>query len=93
MLECGMSVGDVTTSASQGKACAPIIYKPMPSLPLFTLFHCTWCPQDNKVSEGQQQWWQFKARHFDSVLLFKMGKFYEVSRAGLTSPVKVREYD
>ena len=34
--------------------------------------------QDNKVSEGQQQWWQFKAQNFDSVLLFKMGKFYEV---------------
>ncbi|GAX83197.1 hypothetical protein CEUSTIGMA_g10623.t1 [Chlamydomonas eustigma] len=33
----------------------------------------------NKVSEGQQQWcWQFKAANFDSVLLFKMGKFYEM---------------
>ncbi|GFH06764.1 DNA mismatch repair protein, partial [Haematococcus lacustris] len=31
-----------------------------------------------KVSEGQQQWWRFKAAHFDSVLLFKMGKFYEM---------------
>lgn len=35
-----------------------------------------------KVSEGQQQWWQFKSTHFDSVLLFKMGKFYEVRRGG-----------
>jgi hypothetical protein len=34
--------------------------------------------QTEKVSEGQQQWWSFKAAHFDSVLLFKMGKFYEV---------------
>lgn len=24
------------------------------------------------------QWWEFKARHFDCVLLFKMGKFYEL---------------
>ena len=22
--------------------------------------------------------WEFKAKHFDSVLLFKMGKFYEM---------------
>ncbi|DBA75103.1 TPA: hypothetical protein ACH3X1_010428 [Trebouxia sp. C0004] len=32
----------------------------------------------NKISEGQQQWWEFKARHFDSTMLFKMGKFYEM---------------
>lgn len=37
------------------------------------------CVQENKIAEGQQQWWQFKAAHFDSVLLFKMGKFYEAS--------------
>ncbi|GLC55756.1 hypothetical protein PLESTB_001025500 [Pleodorina starrii] len=34
--------------------------------------------KDFKVSEGQQQWWNFKAHNFDSVLLFKMGKFYEM---------------
>eukprot|EP00095_Tigriopus_kingsejongensis_P010525 maker-scaffold876_size86062-snap-gene-0.24 protein:Tk10525 transcript:maker-scaffold876_size86062-snap-gene-0.24-mRNA-1 annotation:"probable dna mismatch repair protein msh6-like" len=27
---------------------------------------------------GQRQWWDLKARHFDTVLLFKMGKFYEL---------------
>ena len=32
----------------------------------------------HKISPGQQQWWQFKATHFDAVLLFKMGKFYEM---------------
>ncbi|KAK9807187.1 hypothetical protein WJX73_005617 [Symbiochloris irregularis] len=37
----------------------------------------TWF-KDAKVSEGQRQWWQFKAQHFDSVMLFKMGKFYEM---------------
>jgi DNA mismatch repair protein MSH6 len=30
------------------------------------------------VTEAQQQWWEFKASNFDSVLLFKVGKFYEV---------------
>lgn len=32
----------------------------------------------NKISEGQRQWWDFKASHWGSVLLFKMGKFYEL---------------
>lgn len=32
-----------------------------------------------KVTEGQQQWWDMKAKNFDSVMLFKIGKFYEVS--------------
>ena len=32
----------------------------------------------HKISPGQQQWWQFKATHFDAILLFKMGKFYEM---------------
>lgn len=32
----------------------------------------------NKISEGQRQWWEFKSQNFDSVLLFKMGKFYEL---------------
>ena len=30
------------------------------------------------VSPGQAQWWKFKAAHFDSVIMFKMGKFYEL---------------
>ena len=37
----------------------------------------TWY-KEAKVSEGQAQWWSFKATNFDSVLLFKMGKFYEM---------------
>ncbi|KAH9551678.1 hypothetical protein CY35_09G025900 [Sphagnum magellanicum] len=32
----------------------------------------------NKLSGGQRQWWEFKAKHMDKVLLFKMGKFYEM---------------
>jgi hypothetical protein len=31
-----------------------------------------------QISPGQQQWWETKACNFDSVLLFKMGKFYEM---------------
>jgi DNA mismatch repair ATPase MutS len=34
--------------------------------------------REMKVTEAQQQWWRFKAAHFDSVLLFKVGKFYEM---------------
>ncbi|CAG9467722.1 unnamed protein product [Pedinophyceae sp. YPF-701] len=34
--------------------------------------------KEAKISPGQQQWWEFKAANFDSVLLFKMGKFYEM---------------
>ncbi|PIA61132.1 hypothetical protein AQUCO_00300566v1, partial [Aquilegia coerulea] len=31
-----------------------------------------------RLSEGQRQWWEFKAKHMDKVLFFKMGKFYEL---------------
>jgi hypothetical protein len=31
-----------------------------------------------QITEAQQQWWSFKSSNFDSVLLFKVGKFYEV---------------
>lgn len=34
--------------------------------------------KEAKVSEAQQQWWNFKKANFNSVLLFKVGKFYEV---------------
>ncbi|KAF5181247.1 Dna mismatch repair protein muts [Thalictrum thalictroides] len=30
------------------------------------------------LSEGQRQWWEFKSKHMDKVLFFKMGKFYEL---------------
>lgn len=30
------------------------------------------------VSEGQMQWWDFKAHNYDAVLMFKVGKFYEL---------------
>ncbi|KAF3784024.1 DNA mismatch repair protein [Nymphaea thermarum] len=30
------------------------------------------------LSAGQRQWWQFKSKHMDKVLFFKMGKFYEL---------------
>ncbi|KAL2954094.1 hypothetical protein AAZX31_19G202700 [Glycine max] len=30
------------------------------------------------LSDGQKQWWEFKSKHMDKVLFFKMGKFYEL---------------
>ncbi|XP_020269979.1 DNA mismatch repair protein MSH6 isoform X2 [Asparagus officinalis] len=30
------------------------------------------------LSGCQRQWWEFKSKHMDKVLLFKMGKFYEL---------------
>eukprot|EP00775_Hariotina_reticulata_P005636 gene5636-5875_t len=34
--------------------------------------------REKKITEAQQQWWSFKSSNFDSVLLFKVGKFYEM---------------
>ncbi|GMH33654.1 hypothetical protein BSKO_01488 [Bryopsis sp. KO-2023] len=36
-----------------------------------------WFKKHN-ISEGQKQWWEFKKWNFDSILMFKMGKFYEL---------------
>ncbi|RVX01446.1 DNA mismatch repair protein MSH6 [Vitis vinifera] len=30
------------------------------------------------LTGGQRQWWEFKSRHMDKVIFFKMGKFYEL---------------
>ncbi len=37
-------------------------------------------PEDflRKQSPGMRQWWTLKAQHFDTLLFFKMGKFYEL---------------
>ncbi|KAL6525912.1 hypothetical protein OROMI_030307 [Orobanche minor] len=37
-------------------------------------------PQDfvKNLTGGQRQWWEFKSKHMDKVLFFKMGKFYEL---------------
>jgi len=31
-----------------------------------------------KLTDGKLQWWEIKAQYFDTVLLFKTGKFYEM---------------
>ncbi|KAF8090136.1 hypothetical protein N665_0485s0011 [Sinapis alba] len=31
-----------------------------------------------RLTGGQRQWWEFKSKHIDKVLFFKMGKFYEL---------------
>ncbi|KAI6178658.1 MutS domain III family protein [Aphelenchoides besseyi] len=37
-------------------------------------------PKDFLKSEsaGHKQWWKFKSQHFDTILCFKVGKFYEL---------------
>lgn len=37
-------------------------------------------PEDflNKQTPAMRQWWLLKSKHFDSVLFFKVGKFYEL---------------
>jgi len=32
----------------------------------------------NNRTPGHRQWWELKAKHFDVILFFKMGKFYEL---------------
>lgn len=38
-----------------------------------------WVPPDfhQKQTPGHRQWWTMKSQHFDTILLFKVGKFYE----------------
>ncbi|KAL9263429.1 DNA mismatch repair protein MSH6-like protein [Drosera capensis] len=43
------------------------------------------------LSSGQRQWWEFKSKHMDKVLFFKMGKFYELFE--MDAHVGVKELD
>ncbi|KAL2345471.1 hypothetical protein Fmac_006756 [Flemingia macrophylla] len=43
------------------------------------------------LSYGQKQWWEFKSKHMDKVLFFKMGKFYELFE--MDAHVGVKELD
>ncbi|TKY61722.1 DNA mismatch repair protein MSH6 [Spatholobus suberectus] len=43
------------------------------------------------LSDGQKQWWEFKSKHMDKVLFFKMGKFYELFE--MDAHVGVKELD
>ncbi|KAK4273269.1 hypothetical protein QN277_021706 [Acacia crassicarpa] len=43
------------------------------------------------LSDGQKQWWEFKSKHMDKVLFFKMGKFYELYE--MDAHVGVKELD
>ncbi|KAL8142654.1 hypothetical protein V2J09_015686, partial [Rumex salicifolius] len=43
------------------------------------------------LSSGQRQWWDFKSKHMDKVLFFKMGKFYELFE--MDAHVGVKELD
>jgi len=46
---------------------------------------------EQKISAGQRQWWSFKASNFDSLLLFKVGKFYEVNFKFIPSFAQTRD--
>ncbi|ELU18588.1 hypothetical protein CAPTEDRAFT_139957, partial [Capitella teleta] len=41
----------------------------------------------NKQTPAMRQWWQLKAKHFDTILFFKMGKFYELFHMDATIAV------
>ncbi|URE02376.1 DNA mismatch repair protein [Musa troglodytarum] len=43
------------------------------------------------LSGGQRQWWEFKSKHMDKVLFFKMGKFYELFE--MDAHIGARELD
>ena len=45
-----------------------------------------------KVSPAQQQWWEIKAQYFDTVLLFKTGKFYEMFHMDADIGVRVLNF-
>ncbi|XP_048590320.1 DNA mismatch repair protein Msh6-like [Nematostella vectensis] len=40
------------------------------------------------VTPAMRQWWQLKSEHFDTVLFFKVGKFYELYHMDATTGVK-----
>lgn len=43
------------------------------------------------LSGGQRQWWEFKSKHMDKVLFFKMGQFYELFE--MDAHIGARELD
>ncbi|XP_019419556.1 PREDICTED: DNA mismatch repair protein MSH6-like isoform X1 [Lupinus angustifolius] len=43
------------------------------------------------LSGGQKQWWEFKSKHMDKVVFFKVGKFYELFE--MDAHVGVKELD
>ncbi len=46
---------------------------------LFVDFHeLARIESNGKISPAQQQWWEIKSQYADTVLLFKVGKFYEM---------------
>jgi len=48
-----------------------------------------WFEEKPKPTPAQAQWWQFKADNFDAVLMFKMGKFYELFEMDAHTGVEV----
>lgn len=50
-----------------------------------------WVPADylEKLTPAMRQWWQLKSENFDSILFFKVGKFYELYH--MDADIGVRE--
>ena len=44
-----------------------------------------------KETPAMKQWWEFKAQHFDTILFFKVGKFYEIFHTDADVAVKELE--
>ncbi|CAA0824896.1 DNA mismatch repair protein MSH6 [Striga hermonthica] len=61
---------DVNRKDASGRCPGDVNYDPR------TLY----LPSDfvKNLTGGQRQWWEFKSKHMDKVLFFKMGKFYEL---------------
>ncbi|KAL9239755.1 hypothetical protein vseg_014047 [Gypsophila vaccaria] len=64
----------------------------LPSDPHYDLKTLYLPPQFLKsLTGGQRQWWEFKSKHMDKVMFFKMGKFYELFE--MDAHVGVKELD
>ena len=44
-----------------------------------------------KETPAMKQWWEFKSHHFDTILFFKVGKFYEIFHTDADVAVKELE--
>lgn len=42
----------------------------------------------DRQTPAQRQWWELKSQNFDTILFFKMGKFYELFHMDATLAVK-----
>ena len=76
--------------ATSGRAHpSPLPTSPGPPHPPHSAPPCPRAPSPRMRAHSWLQWWEFKAAHFDAVLLFKMGKFYELMEMDAHTGVEV----